>query len=84
MGENHFCESGNTGDFESGQWYLDDPLWDSQGCASGSNCCNRGGPWFSVTLSQEVRDDIEVRVCANPDIQDQDGIGLEQIEILVY
>ena len=84
VGENHFCESGNTGDFESGQWYLDDPLWDSQGCASGSNCCNRGGPWFSVTLSQEVRDDIEVRVCANPDIQDQDGIGLEQIEILVY
>ena len=84
VGENHFCESGNTGGFERGQWYLDDPLWDSQGCVANSTCCDRGGPWFSVTLPQEARDDIEVRVCTHPDGQDVDGIGVDQIEILVY
>ena len=60
VGENFFCESGNSGPYES-KWYLDDPLWDSQGCASGSTCCDRGGPWFTTTLSEEVSDDIEVR-----------------------
>ena len=84
VGENYFCESGNTGNFERDQWYLDDPLWDSQGCASGSTCCDRGGPWFSTTLTREVSDDIEVRMCTHPDVQDADGLGLEQLEILVY
>ena len=56
--ENYFCESGNTAGQWEYQWYLDDPLWDSQGCASGSTCCDRGGPWFTAILSQEVSDDI--------------------------
>ena len=36
VGEDYFCESANTGNFED-QWYLDDPLWDSQGCAMGAH-----------------------------------------------
>ena len=59
VGEDYFCESGISASHELGFWYLDDPLWDSQGCAGGSTCCNRGGPWFSTTLSQEVKDEIE-------------------------
>ena len=62
MGEEYFRESGNPGTYTS-QWYLDDPLWDSQGCAANSTCCDRGGPWFATTLSQEASDDIEVRMC---------------------
>ena len=81
VGGNYFCESGNTGPVEA-QWYLDDPLWDSQGCASGSTCCSRGGPWFTTTLDQEVRDDIEVRVCCN-EIKSNEDVGLDQLEILV-
>ena len=81
MGEKYFCESGNTGPYEH-QWYLDDPLWDSQGCGSGSTCCDRGGPWFTTTLSQEVSNDIEVRVYFDEVISNED-IGLEQFEILV-
>ena len=80
VGENFFCESGNTGSLEY-RWYLDDPLWDSQGCASGSTCCSRGGPWFSTTLSQEVSDDIEVRMCLSSQF---DNIGVEQLEIFIY
>ena len=45
VGDNNFCESGITGSFQFGWWYLDDPLWNSQGCASA--CCDRGGQWFT-------------------------------------
>ena len=83
VGENYFCEAGVTGKWVvHGQWYLTDPLWDSQGCASGSTCCDRGGPWFTTTLSQEVSDDIEVRICFDEGKHNED-IGLEQLEILV-
>ena len=79
VGENFFCESGNSGPEES-QWYLDDPLWDSQGCASGSTCCDRGGPWFTSTLSEEVSDDIEVRWCTCCGGEES---GVEQLEIYI-
>ena len=83
VGEKYFCESGSSGAFASHQWYLDDPLWDSQGCPSESTCCNRGGPWFTTTLSQEVSDNIEVRLCFGEDSPDED-MGVEQLEIYVY
>ena len=79
VGEDYFCESGNTGPAED-QWYLDDPLWDSQGCASGSTCCDRGGPWFTTTLNQEVNNDIEVRWCTNVSGEES---SVEQLEIYI-
>ena len=81
VGESYFCESGVNGRFER-QWYFDDPLWDSQGCGSGSTCCDRGGPWFATTLSQETSDDIEVKLCLDEGKSNED-IGIEQLEILV-
>ena len=83
VGEKYFCESGNTGGLEYQQWYVTDPVWDSQGCASGSTCCDRGGPWFTTTLSQEVREDIEMRMCLQYTIS-QDNIGVDQLEIFIY
>ena len=83
VGENYFCESGGnstTGLFEA-RWYFDNPLWDSQGCESGSMCCDRGGPWFTTTLSQEVSDDIEMRMCHYTTYE---NIGVDQFEILIY
>ena len=82
IGNEYFCEAGGTSP-ESRQWFLDDPLWDSQGCASGSTCCDRGGPWFTTTLSTETNDDIEVRVCHDEGVDDED-IGLDQLELYVY
>ena len=82
VGDSYFCESGNTGDSE-GVWSLTDPVWDSQGCVRGSTCCDRGGPWFTTTLSQEVSDDIEVRLCyVNFDVYE--NVGVDQLEIFVY
>ena len=82
VGENYFCESGNVGTGEHGPWYLDDPLWDSQGCPASSTCCNRGGPWFSTSADQEVNDDIEVRICFYND-STGDDLGVEQLEIYI-
>ena len=82
VGGNWFCESGNIGG--SGPvWYFDDPLWDSQGCVNEGTCCDRGGPWFTTTLNQEVSNDIEVRMC-NINPISSENIGVEQLEILIY
>ena len=83
IGEDYFCESAISGGFVNGVWYLDDPLWDSQRCVSGSTCCNRGGPWFTTTLIQEVSNDIEVRMCFGEDSSNED-IGLEQLDIYIH
>ena len=80
--EHFFCESANSGPFEN-QWYLDDPLWDSQGCDRNSTCCDRGGPWFTTTLSQEVSNDIEVRMCSYSDLS-VDNLGVDELEIYIY
>ena len=84
VGEDYFCESGVIGAYQFGVWFLDDPLWDSQGCVSGSTCCNCGGPWFTKTLIQKVNDDIEVRMCFGEATDHEEDIGLEQLEIYVY
>ena len=82
VGQNYFCESGDIGTWQYSRWFLDDPLWDSQGCPAGSTCCNRGGPWFSTSADQEVNDDIEVRICCN-ELSTRDDLGLEQLEIYI-
>ena len=50
---------------------------------NGSTCCSRGGPWFTTTLSQEVSDDIEVGLCLDQDLNDED-LAVDQLEIYVY
>ena len=82
VGENYFCESGNTGPWERFQWHFDNPLWDSQGCDENRTCCDRGGPWFTTTLSQEVRDDIEVRMCSTARYVENRGV--DELEIYIY
>ena len=82
VGEKYHCESGWDGVTPFNQWHLSDPLWDSRGCPVGSTCCDRGGPWFNATLTEEVSDDIEVRWC----VQDEGdrAIGVDQLEIFVH
>ena len=78
VGLDYYCESG-----DNRQIALKDPLWDGDGCVRGSNCCNRPGmPWFFRTLPQEVSENIEVRVCANQGIRDEE-VYAELVEIYV-
>ena len=83
VGEKYFCESGNPGRVEhKPRWHFEDPLWDSQGCASDSTCCERNGPWFTTTVT-ETSDDIEVRMCHYFDYRTE-IIGVELLEIYIY
>ena len=80
---NYFCESGSR-DRPVKQWYFDDPLWDSLGCKGNYQpCCNRGGPWFTTTLRQNVSDDIEVRWCRYPPNTYIEDIAVDELEIYV-
>ena len=60
---NYFCDTGtitNSGQFTL---YLDDPLWDGQGCGPSSSCCSfNSPPWFNVRLPSATTDGIEIRL----------------------
>ena len=87
VGNNYFCESGNPmTSFENTNilHYTDDPLWDGQSCEG--QCCNNANysspPWFSVTLPVATSEDIEVRICANQETNNEDvAIGLLEIYV---
>ena len=80
---NYYCESGNSGGLNFRPIYVNDPLWDGEGCGTGNNCCAQPGmPWFCRTLPQEVEGDIEVRLCANQAYYDED-MFLELLEIYI-
>ena len=80
--DHYYCESGNTGVHEN-IVYTNDPLWDGEGCGAGNNCCSQSGmPWFCRELPMETDDDIEVRLCANERITNED-IYLEILEIYI-
>ena len=65
VGDHYYCESGNTGVNER-TLFINDPLWDGEGCGADNNCCAQPGmPWFCLTLPQEVEEDIEVRLCSD-------------------
>ena len=80
VGDHYYCESGNMGAFEN-TLYIDDPLWDGEGCGDGNNCCAQPGmPWYCRTLPKEVEGDIEVRICANSRSEE---LYLELLEIYI-
>ena len=75
VGQNYFCETGLirfNGVF--GVLFSNgDPLWDGQGCGPTSSCCTfNSPPWFNVQLSSPTTDDIEVRICGDQEIRDED------------
>ena len=85
VGQNYFCESGITQwDTRTFAFWPDgDPLWDGQGCGPTSSCCTfNSPPWFNVTLSSPTTDDIEVRICGDGGIGDEDT-PIQLIELYV-
>ena len=70
VGNNYYCETGFSSDFE-GRIAWEDPLWDGQQCVSSTaQSCSRYG-WFhrEIAPSQE---DIEVRWCADQERSNED------------
>ena len=65
MGNDYFCDTGNRGPgTNSTAFYIDDPLWDGEGCGSTSSCCEfNSPPLFYKSLTQPTTDDLEIRMC---------------------
>ena len=84
VGQDYFCETGITGDWTAGLFYPDgDPLWDGEDCGSGSTCCELNDPpYFCKILTEPTSDDIELRICGDEGIGNEDT-SVELIEIFV-
>ena len=75
IGYDYFCETGNPNAFSEGMtYYTNDPLWDGQQCGPIEEaCCSVPGiPWFNKVLDESTTDDIELRVCCDEDIFNED------------
>ena len=88
VGNDYFCDKGTDVDPRpcvglSTDLLVDHPLWDGGGCGPTGACCESNNPpWFCTTLPQPTTDDIEVRLCADQALADEEiTIGL--IEIFV-
>ena len=85
VSEDHFCEVGAQ---INNMTFLDDnPLWDGQGCARSSSCCEfNSPPWFCKQLDQTTTEDIEIRIMSsavdNYHLEDED-VPINLIEIYI-
>ena len=76
IGNNYFCDtaSHDTG-FVDEMNYPNNPLFDGEGCGTDSTCCQfNTPPWFCTKLPQPTSDDLEVRICGNEPIDNEDAI----------
>ena len=81
VGNDYFCDSGR----ESGEsrHFFTDPLWNGAGCSSSSTCCSlHNPPWFTKTLFSATNQDIQMRLCRDGSIDNED-IGVESVELYV-
>ena len=82
VGNSYFCDTGAEQRVRF-KYYLDDPLWDGEGCGPTSTCCSfNDPPWFSKQLPSPTTDDIEMRLCVNKNPQDED-LAIEKIVLYV-
>ena len=74
VGNDYFCESGNPVNFDVTTFHTADPLWDGKQCGLKEKaCCNAPGiPWFHKVFQQPTTDYIELRVCGDQGIADED------------
>ena len=86
VGSDYYCET------DSNQYMCcdliqqsDDPLCNGQQCIGPeAPCCtNPNLPWFLKTLSETTTEDIELRVCADENVANDDT-PLQVIELFVY
>ena len=83
VGNDYFCDTGSSGTFDRQTFYSDDPLWDGAGCGPLNDCCSfNNPPWFYKQLPQPTTDSIEMRLCRDQSIDDED-IAIESVEIYV-
>ena len=84
VGSDYYCESGvNTG-LTADVLYPNDPLWDGQDCngLERTYCDPPNLPWFCKELLQPTTDYLEIRVCSDELLSNEDTpIDLVQLYI---
>ena len=85
VNDDYFCEVGISN--EKINFIDSNPLWDGQGCADFSTCCEfNNPPWFCKQLSQSTTEDIEIRIMSSAissgHLEDEDT-PVQLIEIFV-
>ena len=82
---NYFCEVSRFN--IEGNFIASNPLWDGQGCADSSACCEfNNPPWFCKQLDQPTTEDIEIRIMSSAISEyalEEEDTPVELIEILV-
>ena len=83
VGNNYFCDTGTIMNDGQNTPYLDDPLWDGQGCRPSSAFCSLNSPpWFNAWLPNATTDSIEVRISADTHRSTED-LFLESLVIYI-
>ena len=76
VGNDYYCEIGSDSD----------PVWDGEGCSDTEMpCCQSvrdNSGWFIKELSAPTSDDIEVRLCTDQSLSNED-VRVERIEIYI-
>ena len=75
VGSDYYCESGlNRPPWWPSALHSNDPLWDGQDCngLEGTCCDPPNLPWFCKELPQSTTDYLEVRVCGDQSLSDED------------
>ena len=80
VASDYFCESGSSSYNDDTTFFAADPLWDGEGCgALEPDCCAAPGqPWFHRVLDAPTTDYIEMRLCTD------EAIGNENVLISSY
>ena len=82
VGNDYFCDTASSQNFEF-RLYLNDPLWDGQGCGPLNTYCSfNRPPWFMKQLPVSTHDNIEMRLCADQARNDED-IVFETLELYI-
>ena len=82
VGEDYFCESGNTEAWIH-TFYPNDILWDGEDCLPRSTCCSRRNPpYFVKQLPTSTTDDVEARICLD-EVSSNENIAVELVELYV-
>ena len=83
VGNDYFCESGNPTNWDITTFHTD-PLWDGKQCGVIEKaCCNAPGiPWFHKVFQQPTTDYIELRVCGDQGIDNEDiPVGFYEVYV---
>ena len=83
VGNDYFCDSGYEINSSPPPIHLlNNQLWDGSGCVNGDCCEFNSPPWFCKDLPEYTTEDIELRLCLNEALSNEDVL-IEVVELYV-